>query len=139
MSRYAPGRSFKPFRRPWLWAGLWALAIAAIVIGSLLPPADLPPMPGGNDKLMHFLGYFVLAAGAVQLFARRIALFSACIAIALLGFGLEWAQGALTSNRQMDAADALANVLGVLAGLATQFTPVRDLLLRLDGGRAKAG
>ena len=38
-------------------------------------------------------------------------------------------------GRMLDRADALANTLGVLIGLATAFTPLRDLLLRLDGGR----
>lgn len=135
VKRYRPGQSLKPFRWPWLWAGLWMLAIFAIVIGSMLPAGDLQSLPRINDKLLHFAGYFALAAGAVQLFERRLALFSACIAVGLLGLGLEYAQGAWTSSRQMDSADALANLLGVLAGLATRFTPLRDLLLRIDGGR----
>ena len=48
------------------------------------------------------------------------------LALALLGLGLEYAQGALTSTRLRDGGDALANTLGVLAGLATQFTPWRS-------------
>ena len=47
--------------------------------------------------------------------------------------GLEYAQGALTRTRMMDRADALANTLGVIAGLAVQLTPWRDALLRFDG------
>jgi hypothetical protein len=38
-------------------------------------------------------------------------------------------------GRQLDRADALANAFGVLLGLATAFTPWRDALLRMDGGR----
>ncbi|MDO5505065.1 MAG: VanZ family protein [Pseudoxanthomonas suwonensis] len=136
MTRYRPGRSFKPLRWPWLWAGLWAAAIAAVVIGSMLPASDLQSLPSVNDKLLHFLGYFALAAGAVQLFARRSALLVACVAIGLLGIGLEWAQGAFASGRQMDPSDAVANCVGVLAGLATQFTPLRDALPWLE---ARAG
>ena len=30
-SRPRFGRSLKPFKRPWLWAGLWMLAIACVV------------------------------------------------------------------------------------------------------------
>ena len=56
------GRSLKPFRRPWLWTGLWMLAIAVVVIGSLLPARDLPPV-GISDKLEHGAAYAVLAAG----------------------------------------------------------------------------
>lgn len=132
--RYRPGQSLKPFRWPWLWVGLWMLAIIIVVIGSLMPSPDLPSMPAGSDKLQHFAAYFLLSASAAQLFARRLALFSACIVIGLLGLGLEHAQGAMGLGRHADAGDVLANMLGILAGLATTFTPLRDVLLRIDGG-----
>ena len=132
--RWRFGRSLKPFRRPWLWAGLWSLGVAAVVVASLLPAPDLPNLHV-SDKAEHFTAYALLAAGAVQLYARRLSWFAVCIALALLGIGLEFAQGALTSTRQMDAADALANSLGVLAGLTTSLTPWRDALLRHEPGR----
>lgn len=128
------GRSLKPFRRPWLWAALWALGIAAVVVASMLPAPDLPDLHV-SDKSEHFTAYALLAAGAVQLYARRMSWLSVCVALALLGIGLEFAQGALTTTRTMDAADALANSLGVLAGLATSLTPWRDALLRHEPGR----
>ena len=131
MSRWRPGRSLKPFRRPWLWSGLWCVAIAAVVVVSLAPPPPMPPVEGG-DKIGHFLAYGVLAAAAVQLYARWPSLLGAGIGLVLLGIGLEWAQGTLTDTRQMERADALANTLGVIAGLATRLTPLRDLLLALD-------
>ncbi len=134
MTRYRPGRSLKPFRHPRLWCVLWCLGIAWLVVLSLMPG---PPMPDfeDSDKVGHFLAYFVLAAGAVQLFARWSSLLGAGIALVLLGIGLEYAQGALTDYRVLDARDALANTLGVIAGLGTQLTPLRDLLLRLDRRR----
>lgn len=130
--RYRPGSSLKPFRRPWLWAGLWSAAVGAVVAASLVPLSGLPQVPEGTDKVEHFIAYAALAAGAVQLFARRLSLLSACIGLALLGIALEYAQGRMGLGRAMDVRDALANTLGVLAGLATQFTPLRDLLLRFD-------
>lgn len=132
---YVPGRSLKPFRRPWLWAGLWAAGIAAVVMSSLVPLSDLPDLPAGSDKAEHFLAYALLAAGAVQLFARRLSLLSACVALVLLGIALEFAQGDMGLGRALDPRDALANTVGVLAGLATLLTPWRDALLRLDGRR----
>ena len=134
MSRLRTGRSLKPFARPWLWCALWCLGIAWLVVLSLMPG---PPMPDfeGSDKVGHFLAYFLLAAGAVQLFARWSSLLGAGIALVLLGIGLEYAQGAFTDYRTLDMRDALANTLGVIAGLGTQLTPLRDLLLRIDGGR----
>lgn len=128
------GRSLKPFKRPWLWAGLWMLAIAAVVIGSLLPGKDLPALPV-SDKLEHFAAYAVLSAGAVQLFARRLSWGFICLLLVLMGIGLEYLQASMKLGRMLDRNDALANAFGVLLGLATAFTPLRDALLRLDGGR----
>ncbi|MGY0504776.1 VanZ family protein [Luteimonas sp. e5] len=129
------GRSLKPFRWPRLWAGLWMLALAAVVAASLLPAGNLPGPPLAHDKLLHFLGYFGLMAGAVQLHARLRAWVMVALALMLCGIGLEWLQGWMSLGRSPDRGDALANVIGVLAGLATGFTPLRDILLRLEGGR----
>ena len=125
------GRSLKPFRRPWLWAGLWMLAIALVVIGSLLPGKDLPPLPV-SDKFEHFAAYALLSAGAVQLFARRLSWGFICLLLVLMGIGLEYLQATMKLGRMLDRNDALANSFGVLIGLATAFTPLRDALLRID-------
>ncbi|MEN4903885.1 VanZ family protein [Luteimonas sp. TWI662] len=138
MSRAAGPRvrrsALKPLRRPRLWCGLWIAAIAAVVVLSLAPSVPMPDVPDG-DKLGHFLAYAALAAAAVQLYARWPSLLGAGLGLVLLGIGLEFAQGALTQTRMQDPADALANTLGVIAGLATRLTPLRDLLLRIDGER----
>ena len=109
-----------------------------IGLGIMGTPMALRLKAGGHDLFIHTRSEpkpEVLAAGAVQLYAKRFALFSACVCLALLGLGLEYAQGALTSTRLRDGGDALANTLGVLVGLATQFTPWRDALLRFDTRR----
>lgn len=126
------GRSFKPFRRPWLWAGLWMLAIACVVIGSLLPARDLPEAPPGFDKIEHFVAYAALAAGAVQLFARRLSWGFVCVMLVLMGIGLEYLQAQMGLGRMLDRQDVLANTIGVLIGLASAFTPWRDALLRWE-------
>ena len=125
------GRSLKPFKRPLLWSGLWVLAISAVVIGSLMPSQDLPSV-GVDDKLQHFVGYAVLSAGAVQLFARRLSWGFVCVLLVLMGIGLELLQAQMGLGRMLDRNDALANTIGVLIGLATAFTPLRDALLWLD-------
>ena len=123
----------RPLRRPRLWLAVWAAMIAMVIAGSLLPARELPPVPfDGFDKVQHLLGYAVLSAYAVMLFARmRAQALCAAILIAL-GIGLEFAQAALTSSREADPADALFNGVGVLFGLAIAATPLATLLQRLD-------
>ncbi|MGV6492451.1 VanZ family protein [Stenotrophomonas rhizophila] len=122
----------KPLRWPRFWLGLWWLAIAVTITVCLIPPPplDLPP---NSDKVEHFLAYFVLAGAAVQIYRTRAALLWAAAGLVGLGIGIEFLQAALTDNRMADAMDALANSIGVIAGMALAFTPLRDLLLRLRG------
>lgn len=130
------GPLLKPLRRPWLWLGLWVGAIVGVVVLSLVPPPQMD-LPSGADKVEHFIAYFLLAASAVQLFANARALVWTGLAIVALGVGLEFAQDLATTTRTMDQGDAWADLLGVLAGMATRFTPVRDALLHLEGGRRR--
>ena len=123
--------ALKPLRRPRLWLGLWIAAIVALVVVCLVPLDSLPPLPENSDKLEHLFGYFALSAAAVQLFGSRRALLVATVALVALGIGVEFAQG-FTAYRSSDPADALANTLGVLLGMATALTPWRDLLLRME-------
>ena len=127
--------SVKALRWPWLWLGLWWLAVLAVVVLSLVPP---PPMelPRHGDKVEHLLAYALLAAGAVQVFRRGAPLWLAGLGLVLLGIGLELAQGAFTATRMADPADALANAAGVALGLLTVRTPWRDALL---GGEGRDG
>ena len=122
----------KPLRWPRAWLGLWGLAILTIIVVCLMPPPPLPPLPDNSDKVEHLLGYFLLSAAAVQLFAGRRALWTVAIALVAMGIGIEIAQGLFTTDRAADPRDALANTIGVLLGMATLLTPWRDLLQRLE-------
>ena len=114
---------------------LWAAAVLGVVVVCLIPPPPLPPLPDNSDKLEHFAAYFLLAAGAVQVFRRGRVLAWVGVALVAQGVCIEFAQGALTATRSADPFDALANAVGVAAGLATAFTPLCDLLLRLQPRR----
>ena len=122
----------KPLRRPRLWTALWAVAVLSVIVVCLIPPPPIP-VPENGDKVEHFLAYFILAAGAVQVFRRGRPLWWVAIGLVLMGIGIEFAQGALTRDRMADPMDAIANTVGVLAGMGTVSTPLRDLLLRWRG------
>ena len=131
----AVSRLFKPLRNRRFWMALWVASVLGVVVVCLIPPPPLPPLPDNSDKLEHFAAYFLLAAGAVQVFRRGRVLAWVGVALVALGVCIEFAQSALTANRSADPFDALANAVGVAAGLATAFTPLCDLLLRLQPRR----
>ena len=108
------------------------LAVAVVFVASLIPVSGLPEVPKHTDKVEHLLAYAVLAAGAVQLFARWLSWGFVCVLLVLMGIGLEYLQAQMGLGRMLDRNDALANTIGVLIGLATSFTPWRDALLRFD-------
>ncbi|MCC4602983.1 VanZ family protein [Xanthomonas campestris] len=124
--------ALRPFHRPALWMGLWIAAIVVLIAVCLGPPPEFPELPSNSDKAEHFLSFALLSWGAVQLFATRRALLLAAFGLVLLGIGIEIAQGALTTNRSADPYDALADTLGILAGLCLAWTPLRFVMLRID-------
>lgn len=126
------GGILKPLQRPWLWLGLWWMAVALVVVLSLVPPPMSMPVPPHGDKIEHLLAYAALSASLVQLVRQGPALVLGGAGLVLLGLALEWAQASLTTTRQAEAADALANTLGVGLGLLSVWSPWRDALLRLD-------
>lgn len=123
----------KPLRWPWVWLGLWWLALLVVIVLSLVPPPAVA-MPRHGDKVQHLFAYAALAAAAVQVWRPGRPLLLAGVGLVLMGVLLEFAQGALTATRQADPLDALANALGVGLGLLTVLTPWRDALPRATAG-----
>lgn len=130
----APTRAWlREFERPALWVMLWLAMIAVVIATCLLPARDLPPTPFSQfDKIEHFSAYLAMSAYAGMLFARMRPQAIAAIGLIAMGVGLEFAQARLTDSRSGDAADALANGLGALAGLFVARTPVALWLQRVD-------
>jgi len=130
--RWPGSGAVKPFARPQRWLGAWWTMVLAVVVGSMLPALLLPDVPEGGDKLEHLIGYALLSAAAVQVFATRAAAWRAAMGLVAMGVLIEVAQGTLTTTRSMDPFDALANTCGVLLGMATMWMPLRDALLRME-------
>ncbi len=134
MEAVKPATLMRNLRWPRFWLGLWLAAIAIVIVLSLISPPKVDvELPRHFDKLEHFFAYFTLAASAVQLFSRHGMLALVAVLLVLLGIALEFAQGALVpETRQMDMADALANSVGVLCGMAGAFTPFKHCLARIE-------
>lgn len=121
----------RDFSRPGLWLAIWLFGWALCIALSLLPPVELGGPPD-SDKLGHFLAYGTLSAWSTGLFQRIRGQALGALSLFVLGLTLELAQAALTTDRQGDLADVVANTLGVLAGLALAATPLATVLQRLD-------
>ncbi|MDX1454878.1 MAG: VanZ family protein [Gammaproteobacteria bacterium] len=96
----------------WLWWSIAALGLALDIYLSLKPAGDGPGLL--NDKLAHFLVYFMLTGWFCLLLPRRRLL--VFVAAVLLGGALEIAQS-FTPQRVMDPLDALANAAGAFIAL----------------------
>ena len=107
--------ALREFMRPRLWLGLWCFGWLLCIALSLMAAPPIPDVPEG-DKMGHFLAYALLAAWAVWIFRDTRGHRRAALALLALGVAIEIAQGTLTSNRTMDARDALADAAGILAG-----------------------
>ena len=112
---------------PKLWFGLGFIGLLALGVVSLIPAPDL----GGNDKTGHFIAYAMLSAWFSLLVEQRKSLWSILFGLIACGLFLEFLQG-LTSYRSGDLADAVANSLGVITGLAFYFSPFRRILRNVD-------
>ena len=101
------------------WLALWALGWIVCVVLSLGPavPGAVPLFPHA-DKLNHALAYAALAWWAMGCFATTSGRRRALLSLLVLGAAMEWAQGALTVNRQRDGLDLVANAVGVGLGTA---------------------
>jgi hypothetical protein len=104
-----------PLRYPrfWLAAG-WSLIVLA-TIASLLPTQNLPDI-GASDKLEHTAAYALMALWFSGIYPKsRYMLIG--VSLFVLGFAIEWAQGAMELGRQTDPYDMVANASGIAAGL----------------------
>ncbi len=102
------------------------LAILATVIIGVLSLSAVPKLNIGlgiksGDKYLHFIAYFGLSTLWYFALRDRIQkkLFNFFVPLALIFYGiiLEGLQSGITTYRTGDVYDALANAIGVIAGL----------------------
>tara|TARA_B100000508_G_C11292286_1_gene195753 strand:+ start:83 stop:493 length:411 start_codon:yes stop_codon:yes gene_type:complete len=98
----------------WLWQLVGLTLVVLVFWGCLKPPSDDIGF-SLNDKLVHFMAYFVLALWYGGIVQKR---FHAVIAVLLIGMGvlIEWLQ-IQTGYRHAEWADVLANLVGIIMGL----------------------
>lgn len=107
-----------------LFRASFFLGVIAICVASLVPVEELPSIEIW-DKLEHALAYGAVAAlGAAGWAGRRRAWLMLGFGLAALGGMLEIAQS-FVPGRMTDAGDALANVVGVVAGIVTVASVTR--------------
>lgn len=119
--------STAPLRLRHLWWSLLAIGQLGLVVLSLLPlPIAAPDVPL-FDKWAHLLAHASLSAAAMLCFRSTRGRVCALAWQLLLGVLIEGLQG-LVPWRSMEAADLVANALGVGLGASIALTPLRDLL-----------
>ena len=111
----------------------FAIAGLAIIAASLLPADELPAIDVW-DKLEHALSYAVLAVlGALAYAGRGRSTVVLGVSLVAMGVVLELLQ-AFVPGRSTDPGDALANLIGVLAGLSAV-----SMLSRIAGRASRLG
>lgn len=96
---------------------VWFLAISIVTVGTLVPSASLPGV-SVNDKILHLINYSILSIIPALTFGWTRKGVLACLAMAVLGLGLEGGQ-LYVPGRSFEASDIGANGLGVLIGLTS--------------------
>jgi len=117
------------YRRLWLTFGI--IYIITIFLLSLVKVPDISSPISHSDKIIHFLMYFILVGWFVQLYEnRQIRLFVLLCAI-FLGLFIELLQG-MTSYRNFDYYDGIANSIGAIAAFSLAKTSFSCILSEVD-------
>ncbi len=103
------------------YATFWAIGgwimILVVIVTCLLPGPDIAAVAGLlPDKVEHALAYFALTLWFCGLYPRS-SWWKLAALFFLLGVFIEIAQGLFTTTRAMEVNDAVADTVGILAGL----------------------
>ena len=95
--------------------GAFAVAVLVSLAVLFAPASDVPTAPPGVDKVVHVLLFLTLALTGRWAGIRQSLLGAALVAYAAVS---ELIQGLTPLDRSMSVGDWLADVVGVVAGLA---------------------
>ncbi|MBX3479433.1 MAG: hypothetical protein KF842_03470 [Caulobacter sp.] len=109
---------------------LFALACALIAWLSLAPGEDLPQALTFWDKAEHATAYLGLSLVGAWAFPNRLGRLA--LGLFLAGIGVEVLQSVMGLGRQGDPVDAVANSVGIAAGLGVVWA-----VRRLPGLRVR--
>ena len=112
-----------------IYAVVFLGTYVVVLVASLVPASSLPQVTL-SDKIEHFLAYAVLAVLGARALPGRPWLLA--IVLAANGVGVEILQQAMALGRQGEVLDALANTLGIAAGLGAA-----SLMRRRERGGAR--
>ncbi len=99
------------------------MGIAAVVALSLLPGESAPHV-GVWDKLQHFLAYGLVASVGAIGYAGKTRHILVAVGLTIQGCLLEFFQWFIP-GREASLGDALANTIGVLAGVVVMHWSIR--------------
>jgi VanZ family protein len=115
---------------------LWPVAMGAVVLGSLSPANSVLIRAVASihiqDKILHFVAYIFLAIFPVLGMRRKWEALVGAGSMMLLGLLLEITQH-FVPGRSPELGDEVANMLGVLCGMALAF-PFRARQRGLSSG-----
>ena len=110
------------------WAAVTVFLVITVL--SLLPPKSGVEIPG-NDKVGHFLAYFVFTFNCSLLIVRRRQLLWVLPLVILYGVLIEFLQG-LIPGRMPSGLDVLANSSGVFIGILVYFIIQKRKWLKVE-------
>lgn len=102
---------------PRLWRLLFWICLMAVLVLALMPPTQPIPTTGW-DKANHVLAFLALGCLGRRAYGRQ----RTAVLLALVGYGvlIELLQG-MTTYRDADPTDVLADSIGLLAALALDW------------------
>ena len=115
-----------------LWLVIGYLLITLVVFLSLSSsPVKIDTNLPYQDKLFHFIAYFLITFWFMQIYHIRHHVAAWVIFFLCLGVAMEYLQG-FDANRYSEVADMAANTLGVIAGVGLSLTSLRYTLVKLE-------